>query len=366
MKRLTMMRTELLVVDSLAPQLVRPDTTPLTPQTAALPSLDAIRDRLSEWEAKYRAANAPATLKAVRADWQVFLDWCDRHRTWALPVGSEDLVRYLNDMVTLGKKRSTLNRYVNTIRLIHNGANLADPTLYPDWKLDWKAIVVKLAAVDANAPKQAKPLRTEHVRKILDSLGTSPLDLRDAALIGLASDTLCRESELVSLRLEDLKPTGDAWSVDISRSKTDQEGIGVSRFCSPETKRRVDAWCKAAGIERGRLFIPVGKGNTFKAPSPKNRKSLGPVQVARILRRRAVRAGVPEAKFMTGHSGRVGSAIEMIEADLSVNEVQFAGGWKSPRMVLHYGKQALAGRNAMAKLRKMQNVSLPDPKTEEE
>lgn len=348
------MRHELLVVDSLDPVLVRPAAAAPAP-VAAMPSLETIRTRLIEWEGKYRAAKSAATLKAVRADWQVFLEWCEGNRAWALPVASHDLLRFLTDQVVLGKKRSTIDRYVNTIRLIHKGADLPDPTHYNDWKLDWQAIVVRLAENDANAPEQAEPMRTESVRQILATLGDAPLDLRDAALISLASDTLCRESELAALKAENLKRAGDGWSVDLRRSKTDQAGLGTARYCSPATKERIDTWCASAGIERGYLFIPVGKGREFTAPPAKERKPLGAVQVARILRRRAVRAGVPDGVLLTGHSGRVGSAVEMLEAGFSVPEVQFAGGWKSPRMVLHYGKQALAGRNAMAKLREAQS-----------
>ncbi len=190
-----------------------------------------------------------------------------------------------------------------TIRLIHKGAGLADPTHYPDWKLDWQAIVIRLAERKANAPVQATPMRTRHVQQILASLGNAPLDLRDAALISLASDTLCRESELAVLKREDIKLSGDAWSVDLRRSKTDQAGLGSARYCSPATKDRIDAWCKFAGIKRGYLFIPVGKGREFVAPPPEDRTAIGAVQVARILRRRAQRAGVPDWENISGHSG---------------------------------------------------------------
>ena len=359
-----MMSNELLVVDSLDPDLVRPSTAIHTPAPAQ-PSLEAIRARLTAWEGKFRAARSAATLKAVRADWQVFLGWCESSGVWALPVASQDLLRFLTDQVVFGKKRSTLDRYVNTIRLIHKGAGLPDPTHYPDWKLDWQAIVIRLADLDANAPEQAEPMRTAHVRQILASLGDAPLDLRDAALISLASDTLCRESELAVLKVENIRRAGDGWSVDLRRSKTDQAGLGTARYCSPAAKARLDAWCASAGIERGYLFIPVGKGRTFTAPPPKERRPLGAVQVARILRRRAVRAGVPGGVLLTGHSGRVGSAIEMLEAGATIAEVQFAGGWKSPRMVLHYGKQALAGSNAMAKLRAAQAQKEPGEQKED-
>lgn len=353
------MGNELLVVDSLLPELVQP--VPAVPAPApAPPSWDKIRDNLIEWEDKFRAARSMATLKAVRADWQVFNAWCTACHVWALPVAGPDLLQFLTDQIVLGKKRSTIDRYVNTIRLIHKGAGLSDPTQYANWKLDWQALVLRLAENDANAPEQAEPMRTEYVRQILATLGNTPLDLRDAALISLASDTLCRESELAALKLQDIERAGNAWAVDLRRNKTDQAGLGTSRYCSPATKARIDAWCASAGIDRGYLFIPVGNGRKFNAPPTKKRKALGAVQVARIMRRRAKNAGVPEWAKISGHSGRVGSAIEMLEAGATIPEVQFAGGWKSPRMVLHYGKRALAGRNAMAKLREAQSETSPD------
>lgn len=345
--------TDLLVVDSLHDALVRPQALAQAATRAApMPSLATIRDRLLAWETKYRLAQAPATLKAVRADWQVFLDWCDRNRVWALPIASTDLLRFLTDQVVLDKKRSTINRYVNTIRLIHEAAGLPAPTDYREWKLDWRGIVRRLEAAGANAPRQAEALRTEHVAQILDMLGESLLDVRDAALISLASDTLCRESELAALRLEDFRPSNHAWTVDLRRSKTDQEGLGSSRYCSPATKARVDAWCAAASITGGYLFLPVGNRRTLKGETPP--KAIAPAEIARIIRRRAVQAGIDVGHRMSGHSGRVGSAIELIENGAALTAIQFAGGWKSQRMVQHYGKRALAGQNAMADLRATQ------------
>ena len=351
---------ELLIVDSLHDGLVRPSTFLASEHSKGALTRQQINDRLAEWGEKYRDATAPATVKAVRADWMVFVDWCERAGTWALPVATSDLVKFLTDQVVLGKKRSTLNRYLSTIRLIHRAISLPDPTNDPDWKLEWKGIVKRLAEAQANAPEQAEPLRSDAVRHILSTLTETPLDLRDAALISLASDTLCRESELVSIKREQIRRSGNAWAVDLRRSKTDQEGLGTSRYCSPETKARIDKWCTAAGIKRGHMFIPVGRAKAFTAPEPGQRKPLEPPEVARIIRRRAMRAGIPSADLLTGHSGRVGSAVELLEAGYSVTDVQFAGGWRSPKMVLHYGKQALAGRNAMAQLRQRQAKASED------
>lgn len=356
-----MQTTDLLVVDSLTPTLVgggdmRPHA------QAAEPTLAVIKKNLKKWETRYRASTSTATRRAVRADWQVFFAWCERNGRRALPVAPEDLLMFLQDMVVLGKRRSTLNRYVSTIRLVHGGAQLADPTLFPEWKLEWRALVKHLAERGANAPKQAEPLTSDQVKTILASLGESPIDLRDAALISLASDTLCRESELVRLQKEDFKASGRNFSVDLRDNKTDQEGLGSSRFCSAATKARIDAWCACAGIAKGHIFLAIGRKKRPIASA----KPIRAPEVARIFRRRAVAAGVESGSAVTGHSTRVGSAVELLEFGQPVTAVQFAGGWKSPRMVLHYGKRALAGQNAMAELRDsrpLDEESLPEKRS---
>ncbi|MCZ8158398.1 MAG: tyrosine-type recombinase/integrase [Rhizobiaceae bacterium] len=346
-----MSRTELLVVDALDDTLIR--SVPLPQAPAVKLSAAAIKARLAEWERKYAEAQAPATLKAVRADWGVFTTWCTNTEVWGLPIEPKHLVQFLNDQVVLGKKRSTINRYVATLKLIHKAAGMPDPTDYPDWGLDWKKIVRVLAERGANAPTQATALKSGDVAKILSHMGNSLWDLRDAALIALASDTLCRESELVVARVEDLEPSGDDWALALHRSKTDQEGLGSQRFCSTETKSRIDTWCRAAGIRRGYLFPAIGRKKRESLGVP-NEKHLAAAEVANIVRKRAKNAGFSEDLGFSGHSTRVGSAVELIDAGASLTEVRFAGGWQSERMVLQYGKKSLAGQGAMAQLRRKQ------------
>jgi len=199
-------------------------------------------------------------------------------------------------------------------------------------------------------------MRTSHLDAMLATLGDTPIELRDAALISLASDTLCRESELVQLQLRDIMPaqSGDAFTVYLGRTKTDQDGMGSYRFCSAETHARLMAWCRCAGIEReeDHLFLPVGRRKNFERPD--TRQPMLPVQVARVLERVARRAGV--GVRLTGHSARVGSAVEMTEAWSSVRAIMDAGGWQAERMVLQYTKQSRAGQNAMADLRQRQKA----------
>jgi len=339
-------RTALLVADS----LVGAETHAALSDAPVPPA--ELRRRLKAWEPKFAHAQSEATLKAVRSDWSVVFGWCERAGACPLPLALADLVRFLSDMLVMGRRRATLDRYVYTITLVHSAVALASPTRHPDWPLEWKAITRKLATLKRNAPRQAAALRSAEVELILATLGDAPRDLRDAALLSFASDTLCRESEIAAACREDVVRTddGSAWTYFLGRSKNDPEGLGAYRFVSDDTKRRLDRWCKAAAIESGPLFLPVG--GRRKRDAEHRPRGLEPAEVSRILRRRAARAGVvPAAGRVSGHSTRVGSAVELIENAASLLDVMYAGGWKSTRQPLKYGKKALAGRNAMAMLR---------------
>jgi integrase len=307
-----------------------------------------LRERLRRWEKKFARAQRPATLKAVRSDWQTFFGWCQAARVAPLPVVLPDLVQFLTDMLVMGRRRATLNRYVYTVTTIHAAAGLADPTQHPDWPLEWKALVARLADLNRNGSRQAQPLQADGIARILATLGDSPHDLRDAALLSMASDTLCRESELAALTLEDLERTGENWTFHLGRAKNDPEGIGSDRFVSAATKARLDAWCAVAGITRGFVFLPIGGGAKHDPKAPPH---LRPAEIAKIFRRRAQRAQLPDYGRVSGHSARVGSTVDLLENGYSTTDAQFAGGWKSERMVLKYGQRALAGRNAMASMR---------------
>ena len=352
-----MTSTALLVVDSLQ-ELVFEGPLPIEPQNGAiaLPP-EEMRKNLLKWEAEFVDAQAEATIKAVRADWQIYVGWCGRAGRPGLPVSTEDLLEFLKDMVVIGRKRSTINRYLYSIREVNKAAGAPDPTGHKSWKNKWKALVKRLANAKRNAPRQAQPLKQRHVVEVLKQLGDTPRDLRDAALISLASDTLCRESELaaVSLDMFELDDEG-VWTLKLGIIKNDQEGLGSSRFVSPATKARIDRWCSTAKITSGYVFLPLG-GRPKKAPENPEApppSHLRPREVATILRRRAQQAGIKHAERISGHSARVGSTIDMLEGGFSTKEAQYAGGWQTERMVMQYGKQARAGRNAMAQLRARQ------------
>lgn len=321
------------------------------PRPALATSVDAVLERLATWSTDFAAGSAPATIKAVRSDWAQYLAWCEVSRATPLPASVEQLETFLSAMIDKGRKRATVDRYLYTVGMVHIAAGLPSPSKDPDWPVKWKKLIRCLKATGGHARKQAGELDMAGIATILTTLSDSPRDLRDAAMLSIASDTLCRESELVAIRVEHLHHNRrrNTWSLHVPFSKTNQDGAAPDyRFVSLETIARVRAWQAAAGINQGALFRPVG--GRPKAGGDVE-QALLPQEVARIFRRRAKAAGLENAGSISGHSARIGSANDLAEHGATGTQIQQAGGWKTDRMVTYYTRRSAAGVNAMAQLR---------------
>ena len=341
------------VVDALQELKTVPAVAPdiHAPRPAMAASVEAVLERLATWSSDFAAGSAAATVKAVRSDWTQYLAWCEATGATPLPASVAQLEAFLSAAIDKGRKRATVDRYLYTVGLVHVAAGLPSPSKDPDWPVKWKKLIRRLKTTGGHARKQAGELDMAGIETILTSLGDSLRDLRDAALISMASDTLCRESELVAIHVEHLHHNRrrNTWSLHVPFSKTNQDGAAPDyRFVSLETIARVRAWQAAACISEGALFRPLGgrpkAGGDAEEP-------LLPQEVARIFRRRAKAAGLENAESISGHSTRIGSANDLSENGASGIQIQQAGGWKTDRMVTYYTRRSLAGANAMAELR---------------
>lgn len=321
------------------------------PRPAMAASVEAVLERLATWSTDFAAGSAPATVKAVRSDWTLYLAWCEASNATPLPASVTQLEMFLSAMIDKGRKRATVDRHLYTVGLVHIAAGLPSPSKDPDWPVKWKKLIRRLKSTGGHVRKQAGELDMAGIEAILATLGDSPRDLRDAALLSIASDTLCRESELVAIRVDDLHHNRrrNTWSLHVPFSKTNQDGATLDyRFVSLETIERVRAWQTAAGIQEGALFrSTAGRPKTNGGAAD----ALLPQEVARIFRRRAKAAGLENAGSISGHSTRIGSANDLAEHGATGTQIQQAGGWKTERMVTYYTRRSLAGRNAMAALR---------------
>ena len=132
--------------------------------------------------------------------------------------------------------------------------------------------------------------------------GGSLADVRDAAIIAVASDAMLRASEVAALQVADIsyEPDGTG-TVTIRSSKTGQEGRGSVQFLGASTAKRIKAWLEKAGIREGPLFRRV-----FVKGSRVGDRKLNVTSVREIIKERCAAIGIEGQ--VSGHSLRVGGA----------------------------------------------------------
>jgi integrase len=303
---------------------------------------------LARYAKDAQGAFAPNTVRALRADTAVFTAWCHIAEVPALPAASQTVADFIDAMRMASKRPATIRRYVSSIAHLHRAAELPVPSDSNTVKLALRRMMKE----DGAAQQQADGLTRRLVDRALHAGGSRLRDLRNRALLAVAYDTLCRRSELVALRREDLQagPHGDG-TLLVRRGKTDQEGAGMVRFLAPDTMKLLHSWIEAAGITDGALFRSVRKGGRVG-------DALDPGDVARLFKAMVQAAGLTPEQVtgISGHSSRVGAAQDMAASDrIEMPAIMQAGGWKSPQMVARYTQRQAARRSGAAKLAELQN-----------
>jgi integrase len=313
--------------------------------TIADTAMDPVFARnLAAYWVKADKAFGSNTKRALVSDTRLYVDWCIEAGLCSLPAQPATVAAFIAAM-TASKKPATIRRYIASVGHLHRAAEAPNPCKHNDVTLALRT----LHQVKQRKQKQAKPM----TRKLVDA-ALKPIPayvrlpvrtLRNRALLALAYDSLCRASELVALRVEDIEADPDDGSavIAIGRSKTDQEGEGMMRYLARDTMVHVSAWMKSADITQGWLFRPVLKGGIVED------RPLHVNEITRIFREVA-----PNAGRISAHSTRVGAAVDMVEAGVDLGGIMLAGGWKSPTMVARYSKGSDARRAGAAKLAALQ------------
>jgi integrase len=316
--------------------------------TTATTTTDLAHANLARYAKDARGAFAPNTVRALRADNAVFTAWCHAAGVLALPAAPRTVADFIDAMRAASKRPATIRRYVSSIAHLHRAAELPVPSDSNTVKLALRRMMKE----DGAAQQQADGLTRRLVDRALHAGGSRLRDLRNRALLAVAYDTLCRRSELVALRRDDLQAESHGGgTLLVRRGKTDQEGAGMVRFLAPDTMKLLHGWIEAAGITEGALFRSVRKGGRVG-------NALDPGDVARLFKTMARAAGLtPEqVERISGHSSRVGAAQDMAASDrIEMPAIMQAGGWKSPQMVARYTQRQAARRSGAAKLAELQN-----------
>ena len=182
----------------------------------------------------------------------------------------------------------------------------------------------------------------------------------DLALIALMRDCLLRRSEAAAVTWGHIKierKPGHVYGVlTIPHSKVDQYGNGEVAYIHISTLARLQEMAVACGKDTTKKNERVfGNGS----------KGMTPVHMARRIKKACAHAGLMD-KF-SGHSPRVGMAIDLATYNTPLVGIMQSGRWRIPATVMRYIRSIAVGDGAVARLhRRWNRVAMSGPVPAEE
>lgn len=291
-----------------------------------------VKNKLKETLEFIEGAYAPATIRAYKGNFDAFIRFCDMHHENALPASPENISNYIKKLTGRKLKSSSIRIAIASLSAIHRLNRMDDPTQDPIVKIEMRRMHRNLG----RESKQAFGINKEMLMEMLNTLDSSLKGLRDSAIILLAYEGMCRRSEIVSIKIEDIEIKHiDNGLVDLKiklrKSKTDQEGIGKWLHIQNESKKAIIKWIEASEVKSGYLFRAINKSGVLS-------ERLCASQINRIFKRVAINTKISEeiVKSISGHSMRVGAAQDLILLGASLPVIMTKGRWSKSETVIRY------------------------------
>ncbi|MDP1806523.1 MAG: site-specific integrase, partial [Acidimicrobiales bacterium] len=288
-------------------------------------------------------ARAEATKKAYRTDWAEFTAWAHHKGLATLPAEPLTVICYIVELAGAAKT-STIARRLVSIGEYHRAARCPSPADDVELQAVWAGIRHE----HGTAPDVAEPISVVLLRAMIARLPPTARGKRDQALLLVGFAAALRRSELVALDRADIAERREGLVVNVRRSKTDQEGagrrVGVPYGSTPATcpVRALEAWCQAARIEEGPLFV------TFDRRGRITPNRLHPSAVNRVVQRSVAATGVSPAGY-SAHSLRAGLATAAAAAGVSERAIMVQTGHRSLTVARGYIREgSLFRENAAA------------------
>ena len=303
-----------------------------------------------------------STINAYGSDWRDFRYWCESKHLSFIPADPSTVSAYLADRAThsfidqKGKKReplkiSTLERRLTTIAKSHHNQGVQFDRKHPIIQGTWKGI----KNTHGVAQNRKDPILLEDLRKMIEEIpltknGKPYLNgMRDRALLLIGFSGAFRRSELVAIRMEDLKFTRDGILINLRRSKTDQKGegrvIGIPYGSNPTTcpVRTLQDWIEESGIKEGALFRSISKHGYI------SEKGISHHSVALVIKNNPFLEG--RSASFSGHSLRSGFATTAALAGVPEHQIMRQTGHKKSDTIKKYIRiSSVWTENAAAKI----------------
>lgn len=278
-----------------------------------------------------------STAITYKSVWRKLESYCDANGLHWYELNSNTYIAYLNDLaqelspVTIAKHHSIL---ISLFSLM-------------DAKLQINVMLVrrwltKLKKEKQTIQKQANGIQHEDLVNILSAIGgDSHREIQQRLLLNLMYDSLLRRSEVSNIRVEHVEENPDGSGIlTIPSTKTSADVTYA--LLSKTTMQCLEQWLLVIGTE-GYLFRGIDRHDNV------SQNKLSDRSIQRQIQYAAEAAGY-DKNFFSGHSLRVGAAIDMVEAGIGLSKIMHAGRWKSAEMVARYTRKLEATKNGAADL----------------
>ena len=302
---------------------------------------------------------SPNTARARNSDWRLWLDHLRRTPDAGppLPASPADVAAFAARLAKRGRSPASVRRAVSTIGAVHRMLGMEAPGASQE-------VRATLSGLGRPDQAQAAPIQWTDVEAFLHlkppdiparpgSLRSDAAWLRARAMLATAHSTLARRAELVGIDGIHVALAGETGRVRLARIKG---GGSDDRHLSAPAARALGEWMELCGGPKGAVFVKIGPTGR---PVPGAR--LAPSAVPAVFRATMAATGRRSADLalISGHSCRIGAAIDLQEHGASLPEIMDAGGWRSPSMPARYTRQARADRSGMARM--MARIAAPAP-----
>ena len=279
---------------------------------------------LDELFKKFDGAFAENTIRAYKSDFNHFTQWCSDYNLDPVKTSGDDWKNYV-EYCAENLSTATVRRRIDSLSSIFKLALLQCHADHPEVVLALKRMHRK----KGRAQKQAEPL-TKHVRdKLLAECTDDTRGMRNRVLLMLGYETMRRRSELCNFKFENIQtmPNGKK-AIFLVKSKTDQYGQGKLLPISDELFELLAYWETIVG---GGGYILRGINQHLQFT-----KQLSPATINKILKQLQQEADLKLNQELSGHSFRVGRALDLLIEGEPFEKIMLRGGWRSESTTMRY------------------------------
>ena len=275
--------------------------------------------------AKFEGAFAKNTIRAYRSDFIQYQTWCSHRNIDSIPATAYAMAQYVDYLSTI-RKSATIRRRINSLGTILKLSKNYDPTNQPEVILAIKRMHRKIGRVQ----EQATPLTKTLLNQLLNNCDNSVMGTRNQVLLRLGYETMRRRSELCAFKFEDIcKGASGKPAIRLNFSKTNQFGTGKILPISQELFDLLEKWRRMIRDE-GYILRSINRHGHFG-------ENLHPASISTILKalQKDLKIDTDEQP-LSGHSFRVGAAIDLLDQGEPLEKIMLRGGWQSDSSAMKY------------------------------